>query len=114
MKKLWLLLAIAVPLQPVCSQEVQHALTVEQCRADQDVWLSKLTNRPDVANVSFKELRGWFNEMNDCESVDPDRQIQYYNTKSETHTEQLMRLEHFILRHNLWDQFITEDEQGNR
>jgi hypothetical protein len=114
MRKLWLLLAIAVPLQPVCSQEGQHALTVEQCRADQNLWLSKLANRPGVANVSFKELRGWFNEMNDCESVDPDRQIQYYNTKSETHTEQLMRLEHFILRHNLWDQFIAEDEQGNR
>jgi hypothetical protein len=114
MKKLWLLLLMVIPLELVHSQEVQHSLTVEQCRVDQNLWSSKLTNRPGVANVSFKELRGWFNEMNDCESVDPERQIQYYNTKSETHTEQLMRLEHFILRHNLWDQFIAEDTQGNR
>jgi hypothetical protein len=41
MKRLWLLLAIAVPLQFIHAQ-VQHALTVEQCRADQKLVLSKL------------------------------------------------------------------------
>jgi hypothetical protein len=39
MKKLWMLLAIAVPLQFIHAQEVKHAPTVEQCRADQKLWL---------------------------------------------------------------------------
>jgi hypothetical protein len=42
MNKLWLLLAMAVPLQPICSQEVHYAPTVEQCRADQQLLMSKL------------------------------------------------------------------------
>jgi hypothetical protein len=38
MKKLWLLLAIAAPLQLIHSQEVKHASSVEQCRAEAAVW----------------------------------------------------------------------------
>src|SRR5215469_1121152 len=44
MKALWLLLAMAIPLQPICSQEVHYAPTVEQCRADQTLWVSKLSD----------------------------------------------------------------------
>jgi hypothetical protein len=40
MKKLWLLLLMVTPLQLVYSQEVHHAPTVDQCRADQELWLS--------------------------------------------------------------------------
>ena len=42
MKKLWLLLALAVPLQSIHSQEVKP--TVEQCRADRASWFSKISD----------------------------------------------------------------------
>ena len=39
MNKLWLLL-VGTPPQLIHAQEVKHAPTVEQCRADQKLWLS--------------------------------------------------------------------------
>src|SRR5215469_6268828 len=69
MKRLWLLLAIAVPLQFIHAQ-VQHALTVEQCRADQKLVLSKLKSNERTL-ISYKEGDGWYLEMQDCISVDP-------------------------------------------
>jgi hypothetical protein len=71
---------MVTPLQLVHSQEVQHAPTVEQCRADQRLWLSKLEG-PDGTNVTFRELRGWILEMFDCERVDPEFRVRYYNTR---------------------------------
>jgi hypothetical protein len=36
---------------------------------------------------------------------------QYYNTTSETTTEQWIRFAKFLRRHNLYDQFLAEDAQ---
>jgi hypothetical protein len=86
MKKLWLLLLIVMPLQLVHSQEVHHAPTVEQCRADQKLWLSMLEQVPSragVAHVSYEELKGWFQVMYDCKTVDPQNASLYYNTQSD-------------------------------
>jgi hypothetical protein len=98
------------------AQEVKHAPTVEQCRADQKLWLSKEeeANRAGIDPVSYKELDGWEREMFECEKVDPDLHNSYYNTLGEANSEQITRLEHFLRRHNLYDQFIAEDEQGKR
>jgi hypothetical protein len=115
MKALWLLLAIAVPLQSINAQ-VQHAPTVEQCRANQKLWLSKLVEpgTTGLAKVTFDELDGWFLAMDECQKVDPELTWRYYNTKGEATNEQLFRLMHFLDRHNLRDQFIAEDKQGKR
>jgi hypothetical protein len=83
MKTLWLLLLMVIPLQLVHSQEVKHAPTVEQCRADQKLVLSRL-NSNEHTLVSYKEMDGWFLEMQNCISVDPENQLQYYNTMSKT------------------------------
>ena len=64
MNKLWLLLVMLTPLQLIHAQEVKHAPTVEQCRADQKLWLSMMGgSRAGVTNVSYKELDGWFAQM---------------------------------------------------
>jgi hypothetical protein len=44
MKKLWALILIVISLHPIYSQEVKHAPTVEQCRADQKLWFSKISD----------------------------------------------------------------------
>jgi hypothetical protein len=48
MKKLWLLLLMVTPLQLIHAQEVKHAPTVAQCRADQKLWFSKLGQKPNA------------------------------------------------------------------
>ena len=64
MNKLWLLLVMVIPLQLIHAREVKHALTVEQCRADQKLWLSMVGgSRAGVTNVSYKELDGWFAQL---------------------------------------------------
>jgi hypothetical protein len=63
MKKLWLLLAIAVPLQFIHAQEVKHAPTVEQCRADEKLWMSKRGDDAAVVDITYGELDGWIAKM---------------------------------------------------
>src|SRR6516164_658891 len=105
MKQLWLLLAIAIPLQSIDAQEMKNDPTVEQFRAHQQLWLSKLLQPYDagVATVHYKELGGWAEEMLACSDVDTARQGWYFETRSVTNLRQIMRLQDFIKRHNLWD-----------
>src|SRR5216683_422380 len=98
MKRLWLW--VLVLASTVGSQEVKHAPTVEQCRADQRLWLSKLEDSNGVTLVSFKELTGWQHEMYECRTVDPERRNQYVNVYAETNSEKIIRLEGFLDRHN--------------
>ena len=60
MKNFWPLLLLLIPDQLIRAQQVQHAPTIEQCHADQRLWLSKLEEPNDAGtvNVSFGELQG--------------------------------------------------------
>ena len=95
-------------------QEVKHAPTIEQCHADQRLWLSKLESEPSIVSVSFKELHGWLGEMMECKSVDQPSRDLYYNVAAEISSEQLLRMQYFLDRHHLYDQFVAEDTQGKR
>lgn len=86
------------------AQEVKHPPSVAQCQGDQKLWLSMLEQPKGggVANVNFDELEGWFNEMHDCQTVDPENERRYFNTTSEITTRQWIRLFNFLHRNNLW------------
>ena len=115
MKTLWLLLAMAIPLQFIHAQE--HLPTVAQCQADQKLWLNQLEQNParsGVANVSFGELTGWQGEMIECQIVDRKNKRRYYATSSEVVKEQSLRLLYLAQHHNLYDQFLVEVVQGKR
>jgi hypothetical protein len=95
------------------AQQVQHAPTVEQCRADQRLWFSRLEDLPAIKSVSYKELGNWLVEMGDCEHVNPENQVSVLqHNKAEINAQRVMRLEHFLDRHHLYDQFLAEDAQG--
>ena len=111
MNKLWLLLVIAVSLQPIHAQ-VQHAPTVEQCRADQTLWFSKLSDdakgeeaeglrEPVAHSISFQQLNFWSLEMHDCARIDPESNDLYYKTSGDAVGTANNRLVHFLDRHNL-------------
>ena len=108
MKKLWLLLAMAIPLQFIHAQE--HLPTVAGCRADQKLWLNKLEQNP--SSVSFGELTGWQGEMIECEFVDRKNERRYYATSSEVVKEQSLILLYMAKHHNLYEQFVVEVVQG--
>jgi hypothetical protein len=75
MNKLWPLLLLVIPYQSIHAQEVHHAPTVEQCRADQRLWLAKLEQSVPVdrvGGIKFGELVGWKGEMLECNDVDPE------------------------------------------
>ena len=97
-------------------QAVEHAPTVEQCRADRAYWMSKI-EQPDgkgTNDVVFETLRGWQSEMSKCEVVDPENYGKYYNAGSEAIAESASRTLAFISRHNLVNQFLDEDAAGKR
>jgi hypothetical protein len=81
----------------------QHAPTVEQCQADQKVWLSKLESHPiDGSLPDLGTLMQWSQEMLDWEEVDPQHHCQYYNLRGELGFLEAMRYGHFLERHGLW------------
>jgi hypothetical protein len=96
---LWPLLLRVLPYQSIQAQEVHHAPTVEPCRADQKVWLSKLNEPHDAgtANVNFPELFGWMREMLDCAEVDPPPHDRYAITALKADTVMIGRFQFFIM-----------------
>jgi hypothetical protein len=101
---------------PLSTQEVEHAPTVEQCRADQRLWLSKMEadNSVAMADVTAKTLGAWENEMGKCQAVDPQNRHVYYSTNAEAVSAEAIRFIHFLKRHDLWEQFNDEDAAGKR
>lgn len=67
MKTIWLVILGFISFNSIGAQEVQHAPTVEQCRANQKLWLSKLEQEPSrsgIANIGYRELdRTWGQQM---------------------------------------------------
>lgn len=90
------------------AQQMKHAPTVEQCRADQRLWLDELENSPEIL-PDYTTLTGWIREMFECKSVDPENRPRYYNVLGEIDAEKVIRLEKFLDRHGLYDKFIEED-----
>ena len=125
MKQFWLLVVVFVSFNSLWSQEVKHAPTVEQCRADQKLWLSKISDdakaeeaeglrEPVAASISFQQLNFCSLEMHDCARIDPEFKKEYYQTSGDATVTANNRLVHFLYRHNLNQLFLAEDAQGKR
>jgi hypothetical protein len=94
---------------------VQDAPTVEQCRADQKLWSSKMEpNDAGVNNVTIDELANWKREMFGCMNTYPESLRLYAFTIDQVTLVQYKRVSSFLVRHNLVGQFIAEDAQGTR
>jgi len=108
---LLLMLSLLTAL-PSRAQEVKHAPTVAQCRADQASWFHELKTEP--TKTDFQIMRLWGAEMEDCFRVDPDNQRSYSTTKGMIAIEQMARLVSYMGRHGIYDNFLTEDTAGKR
>jgi hypothetical protein len=115
MKKLWLLLFfVSASFNPLAAQQVEHAPSIEQCRADMRLWLSEVEDENQRLRLSYLELSNRADEMSQCRSVDPEFYFKYYNTSAENAHTRLVRFIHFLDRHGLIKQFLAADEQGQR
>jgi hypothetical protein len=59
-------------------------------------------------------MRAWGLEMGECKEVDPSNRPKYYNTQAEIWVDEMLRLRHFIGRHDLMERFFEEDAAGKR
>jgi hypothetical protein len=116
MRKVWPLLLLVIPLHSIHSQEVKHAPTVEQCRADLRLRMSKVlpVHSRGVDDVMFVELIDWDHELYQCRTVDVNLMYQYANVGGAVAQEQKLRLLDFVKRHDLLGQFLAEDAPGKR
>lgn len=94
--------------------QIQHAPSIEQCRADQAVWFARLEDTDTPMHETYLTLPKWSLEMRDCEKVDPQNRSRYRNVRTEISAERVMRGENFLDRHSLWNQFLSEDAAGER
>jgi len=78
--------------------------------------MSRLNEPKDAGtvNVNYSDLNDWSFRMLLCGSVDPELRWQYYNAQRELSEVQTNRLIRFLVRHNLYGQFLAEDAQGKR
>jgi hypothetical protein len=52
--------------------------------------------------------------MDKCRAVDPPHHWQYFNVGEEALAEMAIRQRAFLVRHNMWQQFLDEDAAGKR
>jgi len=103
-----LLLAVVI-----CSAQSTKP-SVQKCRADQSLWLSKL-DPPDPIYDDDPRLPGWdgedfqYQEMQKCNSVDPEHRRDYDRVRSEIVADRTIRIGRFMRRHNLLEDFLREN-----
>jgi hypothetical protein len=132
MRSLVLLAGLFVAM-PCYAQEV---LTVDQCRADARLWSNQdlqiaykkaelrfvekgTKNQTEFALIPFKQLLRRQLEIGNCVQIESTNltleQLRMYNSAEEFIQSAINdRYFAFIKRHNLRDQFIKEDEAGER
>jgi hypothetical protein len=100
---------------PAFAQQIEHAPSVDQCQADQRLWLHRVEDKDDkLLDITFGMLSEWYAEMDRCQAVDPPNSHRYYNTQAEIQAEKLVRFQSFVERHGLLAQFFAEDTAGKR
>lgn len=118
---------LAVPIAfimltlPAGTQQ-QKVPAVTKCRADHKLYIFKFkeatrqwlsgdkTSEWPLPNAD--DLTSWSEEMKSCKKVDPDKKCDYDFTVGEINAERFIRLELFLHKHNLLEQFRQEDAKG--
>ena len=120
MKTILAIIAVLMLAGVAGAQGVEHAPTVEQCRADNAVWWDKVTAdapAPDWATTvkeSSVTIALWSKELGLCMVVDPTQTHNYAETDMRIALIISSRRRHFIERHGLADKFWSEDAAGKR
>lgn len=114
-----LVLSLGAIPSVVDSSQLEHAPTIEQCRADGAVWRAEQDNNANrntlfLPEPGVPEIWNRREELSKCLVVDTSRKDYYQMVMWGLDLEYRQRLEHFLVRHNLESQFAQEDTAGKR
>jgi hypothetical protein len=109
-----LILMCAIPAKAQSTKE--FAFTVTQCRTDGPQYLSKLAvpNQAGTKSILAGALLSWVFEMGQCVSVDQPNMTEYLDVERMALAVVTDRMNDFIHRHGLTEQFFNEDVAGKR
>ena len=115
-KAVGILLLLICTVSTKAQSTKQHAFTVTQCRTDQSQWLTKLTvpNKAGTQTVLAGALLSWVFEMSQCVTVDQPNTAKYLDVERMAIALVADRMNDFINRHGLTEQFFNEDVAGKR
>lgn len=110
------LLVLTCAVSAKAQSAKQNALTLAQCRTDQAQWLAKLTvpNQAGTKSVLAGALLSWIYEMNQCVKLDEANTTKYLDIERMAIAIVSDRMNDFINRHGLTEQFFDEDVAGKR
>jgi hypothetical protein len=108
--KFKILLFIAVVETSLIAQ-VEHTPTIAQCQAHEQLWSSQVEN---IDKQPISALIPQLREMRHCLTIDHDNQSKYHALANELALTHAARMRKFLLRHDLYQQFLSEDAEGKR
>lgn len=97
--------------------QLKHPPSVGNCQAHLRLFLSKVEasyNADADYLPSWDTISQWAGEMEECETADPENHAAYHDVRAQILAFKSMRQVDFIVRHDLYDQFIEEDKAGKR
>jgi hypothetical protein len=118
-------LIVSIVMLSVVANSQEHSPALEQCRLDFDTY-KKLGNFAHPTEAEFTAQRDYLRrfplseinrrivEMESCMDVDQTHRQDYTDASLLLEGAQRNRYMNFLVRHNLWDQFVAEDAQGKR
>lgn len=97
--------------------QLKHPPSVGNCQAHLRLFSSKVEasyNADADYLPSWDTISQWAGEMEECETADPENHAAYHDVRAQILAFKSMRQVDFIVRHDLYDQFIEEDKAGKR
>jgi hypothetical protein len=110
---LWLAL-LSVTLAPTQTTQIEHAPTVEQCKADQRLWAAETQIEKSKNLPAHRAMVVRSEETGACANVDPENRAGYLGVMVLTFGDLLHRYSDFVDRRSMRDQFAAEDAAGKR
>jgi hypothetical protein len=96
------------------AQRAAIAPNAAQCRSDAAIWLPTLQAQGGTIAITYETLGSWVDEMMQCRDVDPANREKYFDVASGAVAERANRETNYLVRHDLYKQFLAEDVAGKR
>jgi hypothetical protein len=109
--ELILLSAVGVSAQ---TKPADFSYTVTQCRADEPQYMAKMSSTDGTQKILAGTMLSWVYEMTACAKIDAPNVEHYRNVVSAALALVADRMNAFLWRHHLGEQFFNEDAAGLR
>ncbi|HWO32751.1 MAG TPA: hypothetical protein VNO32_28475 [Candidatus Acidoferrum sp.] len=95
-------------------QQATNGPNAAQCQSDAAMWLPTLEAQGGTIAMTYETLGSWVDEMMQCRDVDPANREKYFHVVAGAVAERANRETNYLVRHDLYKQFLAEDATGTR